>query len=577
MDTGPEKRSTRHLWGAGLTSGNCLQLPSKVTSDLLVRNPAATQKRESWSGSKLPWSTSNPQDGPNYKSAMVSSIRAVRQAAVALLVLLGAVEGYEFTRSPNETQANSVFVWPVVNSTAVARSTAFKVNVRPDGHAKRWEPVPLYTTPVAEINVTTGSSKKYPTNYAVFDYNGNVQLSIEPNATVFPTISQVRVRPLSYGIQPVITGRKITLNLSQPYDNVVVEVNGDVFNVLTLFTNRIEENPISAQSAANDNSIVYYAPGYYNLKAPIPLKSGQTLYLAAGAYLKFPAVNGEAIQIINATNVKVRGRGYIGSAITIANSTDVSVDGAFASVGGFLITVAQRIHVRGWRSITSHQWGDGMDVYCSRDVLVERLFIRSSDDSIALYQHRWDYYGNSSNLTIRDSSLWADVAHPINIGTHGDTVNPETMDGVTIQNVDILDHREPQVDYQGAIALSVGDENLIKNILIQDVRVEDFRWGQLLSVRIMYNKKYNLAPGRGVQNLTVKGLTYQNSGKNIHNTAVISGYSDARSVDLVDIQGLTVNGLQVWDKMKKPSWYITSDFVPMIVGSFVNNLTFSAP
>ncbi len=88
--------------------------------------------------------------------------------------------------------------------------------------------------------------------------------------------------------------------------------------------------------------------------------------------------------------------------------------------------------------------------FCSKDVLVERVFMRNSDDCIALYQHRWNYYGDSGNITIRDSSLWADVAHPINIGTHGNSEDPETMDGVTIQNIDILDHREPQMGIKAA-------------------------------------------------------------------------------------------------------------------------------
>ncbi|KFY29502.1 hypothetical protein V491_00006 [Pseudogymnoascus sp. VKM F-3775] len=497
--------------------------------------------------------------------------------AISLLVLFGIVYGDGNHITLADRASNSVFVWPLVNNTKVAQSSAFKLDVR-GSHGRAWQSVPIYTTPVAEINATTGSSKKYSTNYALFDYDGQVEVSIEPQVAGFPSISEVRVRPLSYGIEPVINDRKITFTLYEPFDNVIVEINGDIFNVLTIWTNRLEKNRLSAQAVANDNSIVYYAPGYYNLTEPISLLSGQTLYLAAGAYLKFPEPSDIAVNIVNATNVKIRGRGFIGATMMILNSTDISMDGAFASVGGFQIAVTQRVHVNGWRSITSHQWGDGMDIYCSKDVLVENMFIRSSDDSIALYQHRWDYYGNSSNLTIQDSSLWADVAHPINIGTHGDSNSPETMDGVTIKNIDILDHREPQIDYQGAIAFSVGDDNLIKNTLIEDVRVEDFRWGQLLSVRVVFNSKYNTSPGRGVENLTVKGLAYTDTNlNNKHSTAVISGYSGTRTVSFVDIQGLVIDGVHVWDGMRKPSWYQTTDFVPMIVGSFVQNLTFSAP
>lgn len=145
--------------------------------------------------------------------------------------------------------------------------------------------------------------------------------------------------------------------------------------------------------------------------------------------------------------------------------------------------------------------------------------------------------------------------------------NKSQSDAVTIQNIDILDHREPQLDYEGCIAFTVGDENLVTNVLVDDVRVEDFRWGMLLSMRVVFNTKYNTGAGRGLKNVIVKDLVYQSSGDHTVNTAVILGYSEDRSVDNVDFQGLTINGLHVWDKMTKPTWYQTSDFVPMVLGS----------
>ena len=48
------------------------------------------------------------------------------------------------------------------------------------------------------------------------------------------------------------------------------------------------------------------------------------------------------------------------------------------------------------------------------------FFSRTSDDCIALYNHRWNWWGGSSDITVQNSVLWADVAHPINVGGHGD-------------------------------------------------------------------------------------------------------------------------------------------------------------
>jgi hypothetical protein len=89
--------------------------------------------------------------------------------------------------------------------------------------------------------------------------------------------------------------------------------------------------------------------------------------------------------------------------------------------------------------------------------------------NILIIEQRYNYYGNTSNITVQNSSFWADLAHPIVIGTHGNTDDPETLSGITITNIDILDHREMQVDYQGCIALNPGDENLIENVYIDDI------------------------------------------------------------------------------------------------------------
>jgi polygalacturonase len=220
---------------------------------------------------------------------------------------------------------------------------------------------------------------------------------------------------------------------------------------------------------------------------------------------------------------------------------------------------------------SSGQWGDGIDVFCSSDVLVDNAFLRCADDCIALYTHRWDYYGDTRNITVRNSTLWADVAHPYNVGTHGNTDNPEVLENLTLSNVDILDHREPQKLYQGCIALNPGDSNLVRNVRIQDVRVEDFRWGQLVHMRVAYNKTYNTSPGRGIETVYIRNLSYNGSNAE---TAIMLGYDESRGIKDVTYQNLAVNGTVIADTMQKPRWYLTSDKVPMHVNEHVTNLRF---
>jgi hypothetical protein len=161
------------------------------------------------------------------------------------------------------------------------------------------------------------------------------------------------------------------------------------------------------------------------------------------------------------------------------------------------------------------------------------------------------------------------VAHPINIGTHGNTADPEVLENLTISNVDILDHREPQKWYQGAIALNPGDSNLVRNVRIENVRVEDFRWGQFLHLRVAYNKSYNTSAGRGIEGVYVKNLTY--TGKNAE-TAMMLGYDEARGIKDVTFQNLVVNGTVMASTMRKPGWFTVADMVNMHVNEHVTNL-----
>ena len=435
-----------------------------------------------------------------------------------------------------------------------------------------WKPLDLFRANVHEVNATTGNTVSHNTSIGIFDFSGPIELAIEPSRDHFLSIDAVRVRPLSYDLRADVRGRVIYLSLTDPA-NLVVEVNGDVFNVLHLFLDSVGNDSFMEEQSKEDPSVIYYGAGYHELDEMVNVTSGQTVYLAPGSVVQ------GGFNFENTSDAAIIGRGVLyrspGEAITIGHSQTIRVAGVTVLNPGkysLMIGSSRDIAVSGLRSISAVQWGDGIDVFCSQDVVLEKLFMRNSDDCVALYQHRWGYYGDSRNITLRDSSLWADVAHPVHMGLHGNPDAPEVMEGVTISNIDILDHREPQVDYQGCLAINCGDENLLKDIVFEDIRVEDFRLGMLLSFKVLYNQKYNLAPGRGIHNVTVRNLSYNGKGGNI---PAITGYDEDRNIQFVDFQGLEIGGVHVSDGMQKPGWYSVADFVPMYIGNHVANLTWS--
>ena len=96
-------------------------------------------------------------------------------------------------------------------------------------------------------------------------------------------------------------------------------------------------------------------------------------------------------------------------------------------------------------------------------------------------------------MTLQNSILWADIAHPINIGGHGnpDDKAGEILENITVRNVDILEHDEDDLLYQGCMAVDCGDKNLVRKALFEDIRVENIQEGRLFHINVPFNSKYD--------------------------------------------------------------------------------------
>ncbi|KJK35150.1 hypothetical protein UK15_32225 [Streptomyces variegatus] len=145
------------------------------------------------------------------------------------------------------------------------------------------------------------------------------------------------------------------------------------------------------------------------------------------------------------------------------------------------------------------------------------------------------------------------------------------LENLRFENIDILDHREPQVSAQGCIALNPGDGNLIRDVRCDNIRVEDIRWGQLVQMRVTYMPKWNTAPGRGIENVYIKDLTYTGTHAG---TSLLLGLDGDHLIKDVTFENLVVNGRIIRDSGGKPAWYLASDGVPMFANEHVHNLRF---
>lgn len=465
-------------------------------------------------------------------------------SALWICVLTGTVTGakVEVAGAPQGISLNNDFI----------------VKVRPEGKSK-WVLVPTYLVKVDEVRETKHHVEH--ASMATFDFSEKVEIEVTYNKG---KIDSARVRPLSYDIPFTIEGNTLQFSLEKPA-NLSVEVNGDIFHNLHLFANPLDTFKVDKKNP----DLIYFGPGIHRFEGgEFRIPSGKTVYVAGGAVMM------GRMLIENVHDVKLLGRGIIDPSvkmgIRIANSRNVYVEGLMATqcaTGG-----SDSVTIRNVKVISYFGWGDGMNVFSSRNVLFDRVFCRTSDDCTTVYGTRLGFEGPSSNITMQNSTLWADLAHPIFIGIHGNVDKPEILENLNYVNIDILDHKEKQLNYQGCLAINAGDENLIRNVRFEDIRIENFRQGQLVNLRIFFNEKYCKAPGRGIENVVFKNVSYTGNRAEI---SVIEGYDAQRKVRNIRFENLRINGQIISDDMPgKPKWYHTGDMARIYVGPHVDGVSF---
>ena len=437
---------------------------------------------------------------------------------------------------------------------------------------KEWTKIDTY---MAKVNSPMGNGKHKVSeiSYCFFDFTGDVLVKVVCKNKKY---KKARVRPDYRGtIANVQNDSTVQFLLFQP-ENVSVEFDGDITNNLLVFTSKppVSKEEAEKKAKSEGRTFQYFAPGLYTQKE-IRVPSNSTLYLAGGAYFT------GSFAIEDAHDASIIGRGVARpedgfKGCHVYRSNNIEIDGLI--VNTCPIGESSNVTLHDVRSISYPGWGDGLNVFGGcHDILYDRVFCRNSDDCTTAYATRKGFSGSVRNVRMTNSTLWADVAHPIFIGLHGAAAGPhpelrDTVENLTYENIDIICQSEPQVDYQGCLAINCGDNNLVRNILFDNIRIENVDQGSIVQVKVGWNQKYCKAPGRGVEDITFRNIRYYGQQPYL---SIINGYDEERKIKNITFEGLKINGCAVYDDMPgKPKWYNTSDYVPMFVGSLVENLQF---
>lgn len=396
-------------------------------------------------------------------------------------------------------------------------------------------------------------------------------------------IESLRIRPQSANVCPVVIGDTIIMEVSEPRV-LSVEVNGDIYHNLHLISN---PNYVAPKK---DKKTKIFGPGYHVLPDGVyHASSNETIYIAEGAWVE------GGISVTGVENVHVYGPGIIrpkdrGYGVEIKKSHNVLVEGITTTqvpTGG-----SDHVTIRNVKCFTHYGWGDGMNIFASSYVTQDGCFGRNSDDCVTVYATRLGHVGNAQHIVVKNMTLWADVAHPIFLGLHGAAAyiadnkdrgfdllpnaeeivkRNDSISDILFSNIDILEQNEKQIDYQGCMSIVCGDNNVVDNITFEDIRVDSIRTGALLTLRVFQNEKYCKAPGKCISNITFRNISSKKSGE----LSIIEGFSPDRKISNVTFENLQIDGEVISDDMVgKPRWYKTTDMCRMLLGSFVEGLSF---
>ncbi len=401
----------------------------------------------------------------------------------------------------------------------------FTVRVRRPGGA--WRDLYEYTAKVDQ----DGPSE---VSVALFDFQGGaVEIGVQKNNGDF---RRVEVRPAANTIKTRVENGIVLFTIDKP-QNLSVEFDGDRLHNLHIFAGAPAPRP------APGPDVVVFEPGLHTPPdggAFFPVKSGQTIYVAGGAVLQ------GTFKPDKVENVRIVGRGIVDrptNQLVVQDSKGVTVEGLtfLTPVHGTIACASSRqVAFNDIKTLSNGQWSDGINIFACQDVAVERAFIRTSDDSVAVYATRKSGVGDTRRVRVSRSIFWPDVAHAMFVGLHGDSAKPNTLEDIVFDDIDVLNLDEDDPEYQGVMAISAGDSNTVRDVTFSRIRVDRIEEGKLFNLRTVFNAKYSTSPGLLVDGVHFRDIRYSDAGW--VSPSIVSGLSPDRPVRNVTFENVTISG-----------------------------------
>ena len=417
---------------------------------------------------------------------------------------------------------------------------AFSLQVKAESLVTYKVPADAEAAPEFELEVNGQKIFVYNTRiaaFACFSFEGKVDVKV----TFAGPVYNFDIRPKIKKIEGTLYRNQVRFSIDNPA-NLSIEINKNIKRPLFIFANPLETDIPDR----NDKNVIFYEAGKIHYPGEVMVKSNQTVYIEGGAIVRGNFMTDQG------KNIKIMGRGILDNSrylrgehrpIEINQCENVLIEGIILTEcrhWSCASTASNKVTYNNMKIVSENDWDDGIDIVGSTNVLVNNCFIRTKDDCIAVksgvnYFTKFNSSINVDNVTVQNSVMWNGVwgnALEIGFETRSDTIK-----NVTFKNCDLIHVEGPE----GTFTIHNGDRAVVKNVLYEDIRVEDSR-GWLIDFKIL-ESQYSKDKQRGrIENVHFKNINVEGE---IFPYSQLLGFDEMHRISGVILENVVIHGTKV--------------------------------
>ncbi len=348
-------------------------------------------------------------------------------------------------------------------------------------------------------------------------------------------ISSVKIRPESKKINCSYDLHSISINIDKPC-NFIAEINGSCENPLAVFVNpKRDEIPddvkiirfskseyIGCCRISEDNIAVIIDEGV-NITGKLEIADSKGVILAGlGSINERPFTKGECdecfsrcVEIVNCKDVTIYD-------ITVLDSCRWSLS----------CHNCENVLINNVKIIGSRGNSDGIDICGSRYVTVKNCFTRVWDDSLVV---KGFDTGDVHDISFINCVLWNDFARPMEIGVE---MRAEKVYNISFSDIDVI-HSMTGYPIMG---IHHGDRAVIRDVVFENIRVEDAPGAQIFDVRITDSKWNTDTVKGGIENIRFENISFNKNPQFPPENSRLEGYSENAAIKNVTLRNISIDG-----------------------------------